>query len=405
MCPNCGTQNPEGNRFCKNCGAPLAGAAPTQAGPANTQPGGPAGQGPQYAPGAPGQPPPGAPWGQAPVSPGQPPQWPPTGVPNPYYYPMGYGPAPAHRLHGLVIAGLVVALSVLMTLGALVFLRNTGHALPGPVLPTVTAVPLATSTSLPSDTATPPPTAIPADTATAVPTTAPADTAISMPTLAATTAPIDTATAAPFDTATPQAADSPTEIPVVEASSTPNVPEATATPGRLHIPAPTAVPTEGKTSCKATSQGKLFKTNTFCVTLVKNFSVLEKGTSYVTLKDEVSTGVWGIVYIQAGTLSTPTSVTKWLQEEIAGYQKSYPDVKECGNASQVAVDGQTGTLMAICYTITPQSGSAFPAMSELWAATAKGGSNIYSFAINTATDLPQVITDTQKLLETLHWTF
>ncbi len=348
------------------------------------------------------------------MPPGQPPQWPPSGAPGPFYYPAQYGPNPVHRVHGLAIAGLVVGLAVLMTLCALVFLRNTIHALPEPVLPTATPAAIATSTALPTGTATTMPTntavAVPTGTATVPPTAAPLDTATAIPTAppADTATPLSPATATlAADTATPLTFASPTEaaLPAPTKAAGHAGGKATATRGGVHIPAPTAVPTSVPVSCSPSSKGKLLKTNTFCVTLVKDFSVIDKGTSYASLKDTVSTGVWGTIYIQAGKLSTPSSVTEWLQSMLSGYQKSYPDVQSCGSQSQVIVDGQTGTLVAICYTVTPQGGSAFAAESELWAATAKQGSSIYSFAINSATDVPQVITDSEKLLSTLHWTF
>src|SRR2546422_476907 len=98
-CAKCGTQNPEGNQFCQNCGTPLAAAAPSAAPPAPAPPA-PAPMAPPPAvaaapPPAPGAPPPG------------------YAYQNPYYQP-GAGAPPVHRTPWVMIVGAVVGVVVIL---------------------------------------------------------------------------------------------------------------------------------------------------------------------------------------------------------------------------------------------------------------------------------------------------
>lgn len=90
FCPNCGTQNPETNRFCQNCGAQM---------PARAQ-----------APVSTAAPQPAAPPAPAPAPSPAPPAWAPS---SPYYTPTQ--PLTLRRLPVGLIAGAVVALLILMS--------------------------------------------------------------------------------------------------------------------------------------------------------------------------------------------------------------------------------------------------------------------------------------------------
>lgn len=108
VCTRCGIQNPDGNRFCQNCGTPLAAPAPTPAVPVGT------------AAASPFAPPPAAP--AAPTSPGAPPAYAPPPPPgfqsppayaSPYYTP-GVAQPQVHRTPWVLIIGVIVALLVVM---------------------------------------------------------------------------------------------------------------------------------------------------------------------------------------------------------------------------------------------------------------------------------------------------
>src|SRR5438874_4935157 len=83
-CPRCGTQNPDANRFCQNCGTALAAAPPVA-----TQP-------PPPAPAA------GPPAAQAPMG----------GYQNPYYAPTQ--PQQVHRTPWMLVVGIIVGLVLVM---------------------------------------------------------------------------------------------------------------------------------------------------------------------------------------------------------------------------------------------------------------------------------------------------
>lgn len=122
-CLSCGTQNPDGNNFCQNCGRPLTAAA------------------------APPPPPVAA---QAP-----PPPPPPPAYQSPYYQPAQ--PMVVHRTPVGLIVGVVVALLVLMGGCGVVLAAVATHPKPSPVAhvtaaPTVapTVAPTAVPTQAPS---------------------------------------------------------------------------------------------------------------------------------------------------------------------------------------------------------------------------------------------------------------
>lgn len=101
-CPRCGTQNPDGNRFCLSCGNPLVAPPPAVAVPVGAAPASPFTQPPPaYV-----TPPPAA---------YAPPPGPPPAYQTPYYTPQpGYAPPPVHRTPMLAIVGVVVALVLVM---------------------------------------------------------------------------------------------------------------------------------------------------------------------------------------------------------------------------------------------------------------------------------------------------
>ncbi|MEP7106059.1 MAG: zinc ribbon domain-containing protein [Chloroflexota bacterium] len=162
-CANCGTQNPDGNKFCQSCGKPLT-AAPVGAAAAATPP------------------PAAAPMAAAPMAPAPAPAGaPPPGYQSPYYAPVpGQGVAVHRTSPGLIIGivgGLILLMVAAMFLIGLIFLRPqpkpaaalhpSGNTTPVPSTPTPqpsnsgnpTSAPTATPTSRPTATPTPAPTA------------------------------------------------------------------------------------------------------------------------------------------------------------------------------------------------------------------------------------------------------
>ena len=111
VCSRCGTQNPDGNRFCQSCGTPLGAPAPAPAVPVGAAPASPFGPPPAATASAV---PPGAPAAPAGYAPPPPSgfQGPPAYA-SPYYTPAGGQPA-VHRTPWVLIVGVIVALLVVM---------------------------------------------------------------------------------------------------------------------------------------------------------------------------------------------------------------------------------------------------------------------------------------------------
>lgn len=109
-CSRCGTQNPDTNRFCQNCGTPLAAPPPSPAVPVGAAAASPFSQPPS---------PPAA--YAAPATYAAPPAAPPAAIPgpppyaSPYYQPAAGVPQPGiHRTPWVLIIAVIVALVVVM---------------------------------------------------------------------------------------------------------------------------------------------------------------------------------------------------------------------------------------------------------------------------------------------------
>jgi hypothetical protein len=137
-CLNCGTQSPDGARFCPVCGQALdATQAPPWASPATPTPAPvaptPAPVAPTTAP-LPPAPPPG--YGPQPQAYGQPPAYPQPqayGQPPAYPPPPAYAPAPARNNSTPIFVGLgVIALVAVLVVGAQIVSSGGAHATPTP---------------------------------------------------------------------------------------------------------------------------------------------------------------------------------------------------------------------------------------------------------------------------------
>ena len=116
MCSRCGTQNPDTNRFCQNCGTPLAAPAPTPAMPVGATAASPF-TSPPSPPAAYASPP-------AAAIPG------PPAYASPYYQPAMGAPQPGiHRTPWVLIIAVIVALVVVMGgVGTIVAVALANHS-------------------------------------------------------------------------------------------------------------------------------------------------------------------------------------------------------------------------------------------------------------------------------------
>ncbi len=219
-------------------------------------------------------------------------------------------------------------------------------------------------------------------TATLMPAYVPSPTIPAAPTLP----PNPTATVAPIQPSPPV--------------STPGT-QATVVPTSV-LPGPTTVPPVPIATCRQTGTS-VVSTTTFCLVMQSGWSVIDKDSTTLRLKDQVSTGNSGGLVIYAAPVDAPTTVQAVQQTLLSAAVKTYPDIKACGNPSQVTVDGITQTAEVYCLTSTPQSGSAFPAVAVFWAATNASGRIVYIVQVFAPLSIPQVTTNAAHLLQGLQW--
>jgi|GEM_PF-540623 len=157
--------------------------------------------------------------------------------------------------------------------------------------------------------------------------------------------------------------------------------------------------------CKAGAGGQI-TTNTFCLTIPSTKWKVEQhdNVSASLFLDDGSAGA-GLVYVEAGTVKSPTSGAGEVQSLYAGEQKSSPDIKLCGSKPfNAKIGGIEGLAEGVCFTMTPQSGQPFPVYDVIWGAANAAGTTIYGFElIVTPPDSSQVGKDNVALISTVHW--
>ncbi len=343
-CPRCGAPNQHGV-FCQQCGASLAATG-------------------SPAPGA--GVPDGTPLAGQAVPPGyQPPAYGATASGAVQRY---SGAQPAHRLPLASILGVTIGLLGVIAAVAIVFGHHGSNAQPpytplSTVAPTATAVPSSAAVVQATSTVTAQPTSATQPTqAGVVPTQSG-----TMPTSAAA------ATATPFVQAT-QAGVIPTQAGVVPTQASQGSTQTlTTTTFTLQVP------TSWQTVNQKTGQ-------------TQNEVVLEDPS---TSPDAVD--------IYAGQAATTTTAQTALQEVLSNLQQQYADAKVCGNSQQSSIGGVVGTVVPICFTFTPQGGSALSAVDVAWAGTDQSGSYVYLVGMMAGESNQTFFTNASAVLQTLQW--
>ena len=353
MCPRCGAPNQHGT-FCQQCGAPLtpAGSPPISAG----QPGP----------------------GMLPPAQGVPPGYQPPAQGAPGYGPISpySGAQPPHRLPLASILGVTIGLLGVIAAVAIVFGHHGAAAQP-PYPPLSTVAP--SSTVVAGANATAQPTSTQASGAQATGTIAPVSTTAALPT--------STFAAQPTEVTQPTEVVPPTEIvqptqPAVE----PTVPAGQ----------PTQV-----------NQGpsQSLTTTTFTVQVPTSWQVVNQKTGQtqneVVLEDPSTAP--NSLDIFAGQSSASTTAQAALQTVLGNLQQQYPDAKVCGNSQQATIGGIAGTAVPICFTFTPQGGTAVSSADVAWAGTDQSGSNLYVAGMMAGQSNQAFFSNAAAVLQTVQW--
>ena len=392
-CPRCGLPVPDGSQFCENCGAALAGSGPPTPGvPAVPVPAPP---GPEVAPPAqpyPAAPPVPPPGGYPPVPPVPPsagyPAAPsaapvPPPVPGGYYpssgapggppggggyYPSPPAPTPPGRPRGrrnaVGIGAAVGGVLVLAVVVGLVVPKLISHN------PTPTTVPNAAPGGSVTTTTSPP-----------SPSTTAATPSTTLAQAGTTTSPPATF-ASPT---TPPATGAPTTSPPASTTTAPAT--TTTTPGG--------------------SAGQTAHNSVASVALASGWSVGSSSSA----DDLFLNGPNGLAaeFVNAQVTSSVT-VSQILQEQLAAAEKQYTNAEVCSQPQAGDVPGTPqvpGEGEILCFTVTPQNGSAVPYAEAIFdglASTSSGQLAVIAFGYfpqsTTSTDVKQ---DLVPVLDSVHW--
>ncbi len=273
-----------------------------------------------------------------------------------------YQNAPVHRLPLGSLIGIVIG--VLGLVAAIGILTSHRSAATPPPLPVPTALPTSPAVQ---------PTFAPQPTAPASQPTSPAQ-----PTqpLGQPTQPAAPPTFAPQPT-------QPAAPPTFAAQPTAPAPQPTGPPG----------------------PGQTFASTTFSVFIPSEWQVINQSTkpsqNEVILQDP-STAPNGLD-IFAGLSSAQTDAQTVLQTVLTNLQRQYPDAQQCGSSVPATFGGVAGTLMPVCYTITPQGGAAISVAELAWAATDAAGVTVYFVGQTAAQSNQPFFTHAGDVTKTIHW--
>lgn len=357
FCPNCGSQNEAGVKFCWNCGTSLAGLPasdpqPTDAAATPTPPTTPEPVAPPPAamepvtpappaaaePVVPPPPPP-----AAPVVPPPPPVAPPATPPPPPVYaaavatPAPGGGGPKSRIPMPVMIGGVIA-AIVVAAGVGIVLASGNNGGPDP-----------TTQSLPT----------PGPTRSAVVTAAPN-----------------------------------TPGPVVSLAPPPTSSVVNPTPGTV---TPTPAPSTGTGGGAQTISVDYIE-----ITVPNDWEVLEKDATFISL--HVPAG--GQLFLSSGKVDPATTAAKLLQDAVDTRKAKFPDVKVCiEEADSTLPNGPPGRAVGLCYTAQTQSGETYAATVFLNYGVTDGGTTAYLLKVYAPDETWDAVVDqVLAVFDSIKWT-
>ncbi len=199
----------------------------------------------------------------------------------------------------------------------------------------------------------------------------------------------------------------PTVAPAVTGTQQPT---ATQVPNPTSLLNPTQPPSPNPTqppnpSPTQPAGGQVLTTQGFSIDVLSGWSVSQQQSNSALLAHASGSGTNGLLYVGAGQSSSPTTAQTILQNTLTTLQQQYPDAKQCGDLAQFAVANIPGTAMPVCFTLTPQGGASFQALSVNWAATNSAGTTIYTLQEMGAENPPDFFNnDVPPIVKTVNWT-
>jgi hypothetical protein len=146
--------------------------------------------------------------------------------------------------------------------------------------------------------------------------------------------------------------------------------------------APTT-PAPGRTSTPKSGLYPPVETRSFSVHPQPRWKLIERKDTSLEFTESAGDG---IVFLQSDARKPAEPGVQVITEITASTQRKYPDVRTCLVPAPLELNGQTGSVFALCYTFIPQSGRAYPATDLFWVATNPRGSVFYLYEVFAPSD-------------------
>jgi hypothetical protein len=184
------------------------------------------------------------------------------------------------------------------------------------------------------------------------------------------------------------------------------VPKSTGTPTSptLGTPAPPktrATPGAKPTPTQATAGAQTLSIASLTVTVPADFQVVDKNDNQVTVETPDSDG---LIEVQSAKLPRPTTDQQLQQSVLASFKQKYPDANVCGNDDNVEINGPSGSIVKICFTLTQQNAPATPAAAVYWMATNSAHNVFYEVdGVTEADNFDGFMDATSPFVDSVSW--
>jgi zinc-ribbon domain len=178
----------------------------------------------------------------------------------------------------------------------------------------------------------------------------------------------------------------------------------TTTGPTLGTPAPPNIsetPGAKPTPTQATAGSQTLSIASLTVTVPADFQIADKNDNQVTVETPDGDG---LIQVESAKLPKPTTAQQLQQGVLASFKQKYPDANVCGSDDNVEINGPSGSVVKICFTLTQQNAPATPAAAIYWMATNSALSVYYEVdGVTEADNFDGFMDATSPFVDSVSW--